>query len=123
LRTLANSPDTYRIRASLEGSVRLEFLAAEDCGVFPDCASWLASSSGKTGMLSPDEKFPAEFRSDAGKRGSFGKSAAANTMTSNEMANQLDITNRVPPQRGLRYFMMRRAPCVVVPGKIIARPP
>jgi len=62
-------------------------------------------------MLSPDGKFPEEFRSDAGKSGIFGKSAAANEKTSNEMGSQLYIANRTPPHLGLSlYIMMRRAP-------------
>jgi hypothetical protein len=47
-------------------------------------------------MLSPEGKFPEALRSDAGKSGSFGKSAAANEKTSNEMGSQLDIANREP---------------------------
>jgi hypothetical protein len=51
-------------------------------------------------MLSPEAKFPEALRSDAGKRGIFGKSAAANERSTNEMGSQLDITNGATPQPG-----------------------
>ena len=95
---LANSPETYRIRASLEGSVRLALLGAGGfCGA-PDCAGPSARIRGRNEMFSPEREFPAKLRSGAGKTGSFGKSAAANAKTSSEMGSQLDIANRHHPR-------------------------
>src|SRR5437899_1956397 len=108
LRTFANSPETNRIRFSLEGSVRFAPFGPFDCWAPPDCVLGSVRNAGRNEMLSPEEKPPEALRSGAGKRGSFGKSAAANAKTSNEMGSQLDIAIRAPPGQGPAYFMMRR---------------
>src|SRR5260221_2330 len=104
LRTFANSPETNRIRFSLDGSVRFAPFGALDCCAPPDCGAGSVRNDGRKEMLSPEGKFPVELRSDDGKRGIFGKSAAANEKSSNDIGSQLDITNRAPPCPGTRLF-------------------
>src|SRR5260221_12007929 len=104
LGTLTNSPETNRIRFSLDGSVRFAPFGALGCCAPPDCVVGSVRNDGRKEMLSPEGKFPDEMCSDDGKSEIFGKSAAANEKNSNEMGSQLDITNRAPPCPGTRLF-------------------
>src|SRR5215469_2479653 len=103
LRTFANSPETKRISASFEDSVRLVFFGGVDfAALFGCCAS--AARTGRTEMLSPEAGASGDFRNSGCKKVSLGKSAAASARRRSGMENQWNIAERAHPGRPWVFY-------------------
>src|SRR5579883_359250 len=93
----ANSPETYRIKASLDSSVKVALFDAGACLLPVACGASPASITGNTGIDWPSSELPEFSGTFEGTSVAFGKSAAANTKTSKEIEIQLDMVNDQAP--------------------------